>query len=496
MQSAREHPQIIDDYLLEESTTGRILGPFSPHTILNIHINRLASYQKKSQVGKWRLITDLSFPEGHSINDAISAELCTLQYISVDQVALAAMQMGQGALLAKTDIKAAYHLIPVHPGDRVWLGMKWNHLIYVDTRLPFGLRSAPKLFNAVADALEWCIYRQGVKYIHHYLDDFVVIGPPGSSKCQEYLHILERECAYLGVPLASEKREGPSPVITFLGIIIDTLQGQLHLPEDKLQRMMQIVSEWLPRKVCTRRELESLIGTLQHAAKVIRPGRSFLRRAISLLSIAKRPHHHIRLNHEFKSDLMWWKVFGSHWNGASLLVIPQATPQAMLTSDASGSWGCGAWSGSDWFQLQWDKLSASKQITIKELVLIVIAAVIWDHSWRGHQVVSRCDNSAVVAIINSRYSREKDLMQLLRCLFFIEAHFEFHIRAIHLPGEHNVQADDLSRNRLSAFLEKVPEANSLPSSVPSSLLQWLLHSHLDWTSPTWTQLFISSVQRA
>ena len=285
-------------------------------------------------------------------------------------------------------------------------------------------------------------------------------------------------------------------MITFLGIIIDTLQGQLRLPEDKLQRMMQMVTEWLPRKVCTRKELESLIGTLQHACKVIRPGRSFLRRAISLLSIAKRPHHHIRLNHEFKSDLMWWKVFGSHWNGASLLIAPQSTPQVMLTSDASGAWGCGAWSESDWFQLQWDKSSAAKQITIKELLPIVIAAVIWGHSWHGHQVVSRCDNSAVVTVINNRYSREKDLMQLLRCLFFIEAHFQFHLRAIHLPGALNAPADDLSRNRLSAFLEKVPEANPLPSPVPPSLLQWLLHPRLDWTSPTWTQLFISSVQRA
>ena len=97
--------------------------------------------------------------------------------------------------------------------------------------LPFGFHSAPKLFIAVADALEWCICRQGVKYIHHYLHDFVVMGPPGSSECQEYLHTPECECAYLGVPLASQKREGPRPVITFLGIIIDTLQSQLRLPE-------------------------------------------------------------------------------------------------------------------------------------------------------------------------------------------------------------------------------------------------------------------------
>ena len=120
------------------------------------------------------------------------------------------------------------------------------------------------------------------------------MGPPGSSICQENLEILEQLCSYLGVPLAPKKQEGPSPVLIFLGIIIDTLQGELRLPADKLQRLLELVTTWLSKKVCTCRELETLIGTLQHACKVIRPGRSFLRRAIALLSVAKQRHHHIR----------------------------------------------------------------------------------------------------------------------------------------------------------------------------------------------------------
>ena len=418
-----------------------------------------------------------------------------LRYNTVDQVALAAVQLGPGALLVKTDIKPAYRQIPVHPQDRAWLGMMWKNLVYVDGMLPFGLRSAPKIFNAVGDALEWCIHKQGVASVYHYLDDFVVIGPPGSSVCQEYLHILETECAYLGVPLAPEKREGPSPVITFLGITIDILQCQLRLPDDKLQRLQRLVTEWLSRRTCTRRELESLIGVLQHPCKVVRPGQSFLRRAISLLSIAKKPHH-IWLNHEFRSDLMWWKVFSANWNGAALLIAPSAKCPVSLTSDASGSWGCGAWCGSTWFQLQWDQSLISKQIAVKGLLPILIAAAIWGHSWSGRQVMARCDNSAVVAVINSRWSRERDLMQLLRCLFFIEAYFQFHLLAVHLPGVDNECADDLSRNRLSAFREKVHEASSLPSPIPSSLLQWLLHPQLDWTSASWTQLFSTSVRKA
>ena len=237
--------------------------------------------------------------------------------------------------------------------------------------------------------------------------------------------------------------------------------------------------------------------TLQHACKVIRPGRSFLHRAISLLSIAKWPHHHIRLNHGFESDLMWWKVFSTYWNGASLLVDPNATPQVVLTSDDSGSWGCGTWCRPRWFQLQWDNSSGLKRITEKDLFPIIIAVAIWGQSLGGHSLgVNRWFLGVITQqLSHSHYSWEDNLMQLLRCLFFVEAHCQFQLRVIHLPGEQNDEVDDLSCNRLFAFWKKVPGVNSTPSPISSSLLQLLIHPHLDWRSPIWTQLFISTVQR-
>ena len=64
------------------------------------------------------------------------------------------MQLGKGSLIAKIDIKSAYRLVPVSPLDHHYLGMQWNGQIYVDGMLPFGLRSAPNIFNAIADALD------------------------------------------------------------------------------------------------------------------------------------------------------------------------------------------------------------------------------------------------------------------------------------------------------------------------------------------------------
>ena len=61
--------------------------------------------------------------------------------------------MGRGTVLAKFDVQGAFRTIPVYPDDRRLLGMSWQGRIYVKKFLPFGLRSPPKLYNAVADAL-------------------------------------------------------------------------------------------------------------------------------------------------------------------------------------------------------------------------------------------------------------------------------------------------------------------------------------------------------
>ena len=60
--------------------------------------------------------------------------------------------------MVKVDIESAYRLIPVHNQDRALLGLAWEGATFVHLMLPFGLCSAPKIFNAVADAIQWCIH--------------------------------------------------------------------------------------------------------------------------------------------------------------------------------------------------------------------------------------------------------------------------------------------------------------------------------------------------
>ena len=355
MGSAREHPSVVTEYLAKELSLCRMLGPFNPESQTPpVHINRFGVIPKGHNTGKWRLVTDLSFPDGHSINDGIDRDLCSLTYSTIDEVADLVARLGQGTLLAKVDIESAYRLIPVHPLDRPLLAVQWKGDVYVDSMLPFGLRSAPKIFKAVADALAWHLHESGIPHIRHYLDDFIIVAPPASLQCGESLAILDRECRVLYVPIADHKRDGPTTCLTYLGIEINTVTGHLRLPDDKFHHLQALLRQWGARRTC-RKELESLIGLLNHACKVVRPGRTFLRRMLDLLhSVHRRPNSPvpIRLNQGFRADLAWWRLFLEVWNGVSFLLPPAYLPCMEMTSDASGSWGCGAWHNCHWFQVQ------------------------------------------------------------------------------------------------------------------------------------------------
>lgn len=241
-----------------------------------VHVSRFGVIPKPHQPGKWRLITDLSSPKGASVNDGISSALCSLSYKSVDDAVCTVARLGLGAWLAKFDIASAYRLVSVHPQDRLLLGMAWKGGTYMDGALPFGLRSAPKLFMVLADTVLWIMGAHGIWEAIHYLDDYLLMAPPASGDCTEALRINLQIRERLGVPIAVQKVDGPTTVLTFLWIDseIDSGAGVVRLPSEKLRRLQSCISTWTNRRSCTKCELLSLIGQLQHACCIVRPGRT------------------------------------------------------------------------------------------------------------------------------------------------------------------------------------------------------------------------------
>ena len=125
------------------------------------------------------------------------------------------VDLGIRAKMAKFDIQSAYRLVPVHPEDHYLLGMAWDGQIYIDAALSFGLRSAPMILTALADAMEWIFKRNGVADVWHYLDDFITVGPPDADECQANIALMVELCSRLGVPLAEDKLIGACTCLVF-----------------------------------------------------------------------------------------------------------------------------------------------------------------------------------------------------------------------------------------------------------------------------------------
>ncbi|KAL5510570.1 hypothetical protein EMCRGX_G006135 [Ephydatia muelleri] len=193
---------------------------------------------------------------------------------------------------------------------------------------------------------------------------------------------------------------------------IDTEVGELRLPDDKVVHLRSLVADWAGRKACNRKELESLVGHLNHACKVVRPGRSFLRRMIALLQQYRNKYHPIRLNHGFRSDLHWWASFAAQWNGTSYIATGV---QVRFATDASGNWGCGAWHQRSWFQWKWDDVTRLLAIAVKELLPIILATLVP----QANKEPARVPQAAVDLLIirdEGNEGREQDQLTSQPCL--------------------------------------------------------------------------------
>ena len=256
------------------------------------------------------------------------------------------------------------------------------------------------------------------------------------------------------------------------GIEVDTVAMEARLPAEKLTKARDLLSALSRKRRVTLKELQSCLGFLAFACKVIAPGRPFLRRLIGLTAGASRKSHHIALNGDARADITAWIFFLDHYNGISVFpeVDVSSADALNLYFDAAGSLGFGAIFGSKWFYGRWPSDLANMHITIKELFPIVLIAELWGVFLANKRVLFHCDNAAVVAIVNSQSSRDSSVMILVRRLVVALLQHNVIFKASHIPGKTNVVADALSRFQLQAAREKAPWLDSDPTPVPEPLL--------------------------
>ena len=237
----------------------------------------------------------------------------------------------------------------------------------------------------------------------------------------------------------------------FLSIELDTEAMEARLPPDKLARARAQIRALLHRSSVTHKELQSLIGLLSFASKVVIPGRAFLRRLYDALRLEVFYHH---VTPAMRADLDWWHLFLTRWNGMKLLRLIQDRPLLYMWTDASSTRGLGGYildypsqapSIDGVFASRVPTRHAIKDdIQFREMLAVKLAVKRWLPRLAGSRIVIHCDNAAVVSGLK-KSTIHGPAMSPLRQLTLLFAVHDIAVVPIWIPTKANELADLLSR---------------------------------------------------
>ncbi|XP_048586681.1 uncharacterized protein LOC116621133 isoform X1 [Nematostella vectensis] len=327
----------VSEHLQREVSLGRVAGPFTDPPFGGGFVTSPLNTVPKRDSEERRVIVDLSWPKGGSVNDGIPCDSFlgdpfVTCYPTIDDIVEAIVQFGPGCFLYKRDLRQAYRQFPVDPGDYRLLGYIWNGHYYFDTVLTMGLRSAAQACQRATSAVAW-IHRQQGKVLFNYLDDF--IGVSEASSATSDFEQLGTLLSSLGLIESVSKACPPSSLMLCLGVMVDTNSFTLSVSPERLAELELLLHDWRNRKTARKRELQSLVGKLVFVSKCVRRSRVFISRLLSLLRTVQYNHLHVNLTAEFRKDIIWWCHFLREYNGVSMIKTTSwSSPGEVFSTDA------------------------------------------------------------------------------------------------------------------------------------------------------------------
>ena len=402
-------------------------------------IHALGAVPKNS--GGIRHITDCSRPDGISVNyhcETLLEEFC---FKNVEDVVAI---LGQYDHMCVVDIKAAYRAVPILEEHRSYQGFSWvrngETCWFEDNRLCFGLRLGPMYFNFLSTFIYDILTMKGLNVVN-YLDDFIAVSD-NRDECVAAQNEIVGLLRYLGFNVSFGKLVHPSTCVTYLGIEIDSEKMELRLPPGKLAKIKCLVSNALSQKRISKKELESLGGSLSHCSHVVKGGRVFCKGVYSLYrSMIAQGKRFINIPDWVKADLRWWDRLCSYFNGICKMV--KFVHEHAMVSDASfkgymaSDWCAGVWDLEDNIPLTsvcnhvapppFAVNLSEESINVLELWPVLVGVKRWSHLLRNRSVVIFTDNTQVLFMLLNGKSSNVICMQWIRELFWICAIFNINI---------------------------------------------------------------------
>ena len=276
-----------------------------------------------------------------------------------------------------------------------------------------------------------------------YLDDYFIVED-SYEKCRLAQITLIKLLIQLGFQISWKKVVSPSQKIEFLGVLFDSSCCTASLSQSKLAALYEKLEGFRHKTRASKRQLQSLAGSLNWACQVIVGGRYFLRRILDSLQCLKLASHKCKLSVQFHKDLEWWLDYCATFNG---MVYQKHSHQQAMHTDACNE-GAGVFFKGQWYYINWagDFPNISKlHINYKEVMAIILGLELFAPSLANSEVTVVTDNTAAKGILNKGRSRNKFVMSWLRRLFWLCTYFNIAFRVIHLPGTLNQIPDAVSR---------------------------------------------------
>jgi hypothetical protein len=385
-----------------------------------------------------------------------------LHYTRIDEVFDLVRGAGGGATIIKKDLKDAFRMIAVAPHQRWLLGFQWQGRFYHENCLPFGLRTAPLLFNLLAEGLQWVL--QSLlhwEHLAHYLDDFIYVLP--SSTPISVIETAERDYVELTNALGllrNDSKDASGTKVEALGIEIDTVAMTARISARKIAKARSLVSTALTKGNLTQLQTQKIIGFLSFCASVVTLGRTYLRRLWDYASTFARPQSFRKLTAGAVADLTWWRDLLPRFNGVRL-IDNRSRQTYHLFTDASNYamgafWYAGSPADGDWpqfsrkvpqqqsFSYSYEPRERSLHINVTEILVIELAFERWGTLWEHGTVIAHTDNTTAEAGLKGGTTKSAGMEQL-RNILLLAATRDTALHACRITTEANTLADALSR---------------------------------------------------
>ena len=482
-------PIMLWNKVMKEVKENRYAGPFVEIPFEH-YIQSPIGLVPKDGGKDTRLIFHLSYPRGKgtSVNANTLKHLCSVKYPDFNEAVQLCLLQGKGCKIAKSDMKSAFRNLGIRKKDWKYLIMKATNpddgktYYFVDKCLLFGASISCSHFQRFSNAVKHIVQWRSKSKIVNYLDDYFFAALL-KLICNRQVEEFLRVCEEISFPVSMDKTFWATTQLTFLGLLIDTLNQCVCIPIGKVQKAVALIESVLQKKSrkITLNQLQKICWFLNFLGRCVIPGRAFTRRLYAYTVNDKlKPYHHIRVNSEMKEDLNMWLTFLQH---PSVFCRPfldfskfLVADEINMYSDASGKIGMGAICGSSWMFKLWNQEFLAKHepsIEYLELFAVTAAVLTWIHQFKNRRIILFCDNQSVVDMINITSTSCKNCMVLIKLLVLKGLVENVRIFARHVKGKANDLAESLSRNKTNYFHELCEKAGKQidpsPTEIPEVL---------------------------